>query len=169
MACFAPELIAAYPKAKIILTTRPAESWQKSMVNTIHAAHVSYLTCLASSILDGDVDSSFQLLTLIIKYYFGGDIPRHGIETFSKHNTMVRKLASENKRDFLEFQLGDDWEPLCEFLGKPVPDIDFPHVNDSQSFRKSFNLGWSFSVTMMASLGMVLLGLILGIFCNRNR
>ncbi|MCA9698204.1 MAG: hypothetical protein KC431_11820, partial [Myxococcales bacterium] len=26
------------------------------------------------------------------------------------------------------------WAPLCEFLGVPVPDLPFPHVNDRQEF-----------------------------------
>ena len=37
---FAEDLIAAYPSAKIILTTRTsAEEWQRSMVNTIWGAY----------------------------------------------------------------------------------------------------------------------------------
>lgn len=31
----------------------------------------------------------------------------------------------------LEYKLGSGWEPLCKFLGKPVPDVPFPHVNES--------------------------------------
>jgi hypothetical protein len=27
------------------------------------------------------------------------------------------------------------WEPLCAFLGKPVPKQPFPHVNDTQGFK----------------------------------
>ena len=28
----------------------------------------------------------------------------------------------------------EGWEPLCEFLEVPVPDVPFPHVNDSKEF-----------------------------------
>lgn len=31
----------------------------------------------------------------------------------------------------LEYELGTGWEPLCKFLGKPVPSVPFPHVNES--------------------------------------
>ena len=34
----------------------------------------------------------------------------------------------------LEYQLGQGWGPLCNFLGKDIPDIPFPHVNDSVEF-----------------------------------
>jgi hypothetical protein len=29
----------------------------------------------------------------------------------------------------LEWTVKDGWEPLCEFLGKPVPNEPFPHKN----------------------------------------
>lgn len=31
------------------------------------------------------------------------------------------------------------WEPLCKFLGKPVPDGPFPHENDTRAFRRIVN------------------------------
>lgn len=35
----------------------------------------------------------------------------------------------------LVFEVKQGWEPLCKFLGKPVPDQPFPHVNDTQGFK----------------------------------
>jgi hypothetical protein len=32
----------------------------------------------------------------------------------------------------LEFKLKDGWKPLCEFLGKEVPNEPFPHVNEGK-------------------------------------
>ncbi|MYB38989.1 MAG: hypothetical protein F4Y26_16720 [Gammaproteobacteria bacterium] len=29
----------------------------------------------------------------------------------------------------LDFERGDGWPELCAFLGEPVPDTPFPHVN----------------------------------------
>ncbi|KAF8853983.1 hypothetical protein BDZ45DRAFT_597693 [Acephala macrosclerotiorum] len=141
-ACFAPELIAAYPRAKIILTTRSSESWQRSMLRTIGALHSSRLSRLELLFSDEEGKSLFHLLDLIAKYYFHGSISRHGKKVYEEHNELVRKLAIDEKREFLEFRLGDDWGPLCQFLGKDVPEVVFPHVNDSDSFRKYFRLGW---------------------------
>ena len=31
------------------------------------------------------------------------------------------------------FDFKDGWEPLCNFLGYPVPDVPFPHENKSGS------------------------------------
>lgn len=40
---------------------------------------------------------------------------------------MVRGLVS--KESLLEWTVEGGWEPLCAFLGKPVPDEPFPYVN----------------------------------------
>jgi hypothetical protein len=34
----------------------------------------------------------------------------------------------------------DSWDTLCAFLDKPVPDTEFPHVNDRESWREAFRL-----------------------------
>ena len=45
----------------------------------------------------------------------------------------MQTVPSEN---LLVFEPKEGWEPLCKFLGKPVPDQPFPHVNDTASFNK---------------------------------
>lgn len=37
-----------------------------------------------------------------------------------------RKLEQEN---LLHYNVNQGWEPLCSFLNKPVPNVDFPHLN----------------------------------------
>jgi hypothetical protein len=34
----------------------------------------------------------------------------------------------------LVWSAGDGWEPICEFLELPIPEADFPRVNDSAQF-----------------------------------
>lgn len=46
---------------------------------------------------------------------------------------MIRGLVPKDK--LLEWSPEDGWKPLCGFLGKPVPDIPFPHAN-------AFGGGW---------------------------
>ena len=36
------------------------------------------------------------------------------------------------KEKLLEYKLGSGWELLCEFLGKQVPDVPFPVVNETE-------------------------------------
>jgi hypothetical protein len=36
----------------------------------------------------------------------------------------------------LEFEVAEGWEPLCDFLDRPVPDEQFPRLNDAEAFRE---------------------------------
>jgi len=40
---------------------------------------------------------------------------------------MIRGLVPPER--LLEWNIADGWEPLCKFLGKPAPNIEFPHAN----------------------------------------
>lgn len=41
----------------------------------------------------------------------------------------------------LVYDITQGWEPLCRFLGRPVPqDIDFPHVNEYRELRRYIRL-----------------------------
>lgn len=31
------------------------------------------------------------------------------------------------------------WDPLCRFLGKPVPSKAFPHLNEAKEFEQRIN------------------------------
>jgi Sulfotransferase domain len=45
-----------------------------------------------------------------------------------EHDTVVRAFFADRPGDLLVFDPigGDGWEPLCEFLGQPVPGAPFP-------------------------------------------
>eukprot|EP00931_Biecheleriopsis_adriatica_P061321 TRINITY_DN36875_c0_g1_i1.p1 TRINITY_DN36875_c0_g1~~TRINITY_DN36875_c0_g1_i1.p1 ORF type:complete len:316 (+),score=66.91 TRINITY_DN36875_c0_g1_i1:25-948(+) len=49
------------------------------------------------------------------------------IAVYQKHNADIR--AKVDKARLLEFVPDEGWQPLCTFLGKPVPEVDFPHMN----------------------------------------
>ncbi|WIA40149.1 hypothetical protein OEZ86_013548 [Tetradesmus obliquus] len=36
----------------------------------------------------------------------------------------------------LVFEVSQGWGPLCKFLGKPVPQQPFPHINDREEWRQ---------------------------------
>lgn len=56
----------------------------------------------------------------------------HGKKSFIEHHDMVRRLVP--KENLLEYSVKEGWEPLCKFLGEPVPDEPFPCLNDRASF-----------------------------------
>lgn len=77
-----------------------------------------------------------------------------------EHCNMIRGLVPKER--LLEWSVEDGWEPLCEFLGKPVPDEAFPRVNAAAGFAgqemrigKKYVLG---ALKNLAVLGAVAAG-----------
>jgi hypothetical protein len=60
------------------------------------------------------------------------DFEKNGKDVFRKHYQEVRDLVPPG--NLLEYQVGMGWEPLCKFLGHPVPPTPFPRVNDAEDF-----------------------------------
>jgi hypothetical protein len=57
------------------------------------------------------------------------------MEYMPKYVAYIKSLVPPE--NFLEFHPRDNWEPLCEFLGKEVPENEpFPFVNQGQSVVK---------------------------------
>jgi hypothetical protein len=61
-------------------------------------------------------------------FFFGGKDGK-STEAYSRHNDWVRSVVPKEK--LLEFQPGHGWEPLCKFLQKPVPEGEYPRLNDT--------------------------------------
>lgn len=54
-------------------------------------------------------------------------------ETYRRHYDMVKSKVPKER--LLVYELGSGWEPLCKFLGKPIPDEPFPFKNESKEFE----------------------------------
>ena len=129
-----PELIAAYPEAKVIVSERDPDKWYKSCQQTVMQA--GNLTFLPLIFLDRPFFTRFiGMMSVINPGAFGPkgmEDPENAKKVYHELHEEVRRLVPKERR--LEFQLGDGWEPLCKFLGKDVPDKPFPHVNDTGLF-----------------------------------
>ena len=125
-AFFWRELSAFYPRAKVLLTVRDAESWYASMNKTI-------LKTLRES-----TDPDSVSIKLIAERVFGGrlDDRAHAITVY-ENNTAEVQAAFDGDR-LLTYYLGDGWEKLCRFLGKPIPDMPFPRSNSTEEFNAMF-------------------------------
>jgi hypothetical protein len=121
-AYFWRELSEYYPDAKVLLTVRRADSWYESMTNTI------FKTLKAST------DPASIGLKLIGEGVFGGrlDDRAHAIAVYEKNIADVQAAFTQER--LLTYHLGEGWEPLCQFLGEPVPNIPFPRSNPREQF-----------------------------------
>ncbi|GAB5471321.1 MAG: sulfotransferase family protein [Rhodospirillales bacterium] len=117
------EIAAAYPEAKVLLTLRSTESWLASIEKTIFP--------LARK----SDDPAALVRTVIAERTFGGriDDPAHVAAVYERNSAEAR--ASIPAERLLVYQVGDGWEPLCRFLGVPVPDEAFPRSNSTAEFN----------------------------------
>ncbi|KAJ7919424.1 P-loop containing nucleoside triphosphate hydrolase protein [Mycena leptocephala] len=116
---FAEELMAAYPEAKIVLTTRNVDSWWKSYKDTIGRALTNPPGILASRFFRHVSNQTRN----------GGN--RQG----AIHRVYEEVWRLVQKEQLLEYRIGEGWESLCEFLDKGIPAEPFPKVNDTQAFH----------------------------------
>jgi hypothetical protein len=135
------DLAAAYPEAKLILTLRPAADWYGSASATIFARMREYA---GSGTIDGipvtDPHRRAQLFMaceIVLRRTFSGDLSEsHATAIYEAHNEQVRANISPER--LLVYAAGDGWEPLCRFLGLPVPARAYPKVNTTEDFRARF-------------------------------
>jgi hypothetical protein len=123
-AAFWRELVERYPDAKVLLSLRDADRWYASVMNTIYRSMTQPVPERAPEILR---DFHTMLHGLIFERTFGNRLAdrAHAQRVFAEHNQAV---------------IADGWEPLCRFLDVPVPDEDFPHLNDTDAFRARMRL-----------------------------
>jgi hypothetical protein len=134
------ELMETYPDAKVLLSVRSAESWVKSMRQTIWQCfygdslvrHMNAARCIV------DPPWAFYL-TLMQEMWLksgllnGEDTTDEWMATaFDRYNAEVQATVPAER--LLVWKPADGWEPLCEFLELPVPDAPLPHVNDTKAF-----------------------------------
>jgi hypothetical protein len=138
---FYKELMATYPNAKVLLSVRDPEKWYESAKSTIYQVNQrrrtffnSLLFLLFKLMRPGIVAGVPMVNQLIWKGTFHDrfEDKEYAISVFNQHNEEVKNYVPPEK--LLIYSVKDGWEPLCAFLGVPVPDVPFPHLNDRESF-----------------------------------
>ena len=56
----------------------------------------------------------------------------YAIDVFNRHIEEVKRTVPPER--LLVFDVKQGWEPLCRFLGVPVPSTPFPRMNDTAEF-----------------------------------
>jgi hypothetical protein len=123
---FYRELMAAFPDALVILSVRDPERWWNSY---------SKLLGLVSKATLFNFVPMFRkfsaMNTHLMEHVFDGTLDTLGkdayIAQYLRHIDEVKATVPAER--LLVYSVTEGWEPLCHFLGQPVPDKPFPHAN----------------------------------------
>lgn len=161
---FAEELITLYPEAKVVLVERDVEKWYTSWDTLVTAAFNPILSII--SITDPWFTGRIQNTGML---WMRGQVGANNLaeargnarDMYKAYYEHVRRVTPKER--LLEYRLGSGWEPLCDFLGKEVPGVEFPHSNESESLKKVFEemarKGMRNSVCNLGVVGAVMAGL----------
>ncbi|MFI6744434.1 sulfotransferase family protein [Nonomuraea sp. NPDC050451] len=139
------ELADTYPQAKVVLTVREPDAWYRSirMLFSLEPDNLR-LEDLPQPVREVLTEKMrlHPLLESIQQALFG---PQHRrgaglpdkdlvVRAFHQHCAAVRAHLPAER--LLVFDVRQGWEPLCAFLGVPVPAGEpFPHLNDAASMQ----------------------------------
>lgn len=157
LSCFPEEALAAYPSAKIILMDRPTSSWSTSMRRTL----VTRLTWPSWKVLlpleNGLIRDCIQCGQRCLNAWTDGRpwdqsaLERH----YEEHNELVKRECKRLDRQLLVYEAKDGWGPLCEFLGKEVPEEPFPREAAGGQFEKQGKMFWVLALAKVTGKGIL--------------
>jgi hypothetical protein len=122
--CFYPQFDQLYPGSKFILTIRDKESWLDSVeLHWKRGDHVVGSPAIYKPTFDMFISALVYGSHVFHKDRFS--------YVYDLHAKNVREYFAGRPNDLLVLNIcgGDGWDPLCRFLGKPIPEAAFPHEN----------------------------------------
>lgn len=138
------ELMHRYPDAKVILSTRDPEKWFysfKDLMGTVMTA-MRLTQCFLSV--------AWHMLRLhrgfipdFDKYKLNKPVC---IQWYNDHEEAVKKIVPPER--LLIWNVKDGWEPMCKFLGKPIPAEPFPHDNAGMAYIRQKILSFFYGGTV---------------------
>jgi hypothetical protein len=130
---FYKELMLKYPDAKILLNIRDPEEWYSSMQETIWAIQPAFPFWFPRIIR-----------TMHDEIIWGGNLQgvfndrEKAIRVYNEWVEEVKRTVPQKR--LLVYEVKEGWKPLCDFLGVPVPERAFPHINERRSFQQLIRL-----------------------------
>jgi hypothetical protein len=118
------ELADYYPNAKVLHSVRDPDAWFDSTQATI----------LAPQSPASNPPPALKRFFELQRGAMGEKVHDRDymIERFNNLTIEVKRVIPKER--LLVYEAGQGWEPICAFLGVPVPDEPFPHENSRQAF-----------------------------------
>jgi hypothetical protein len=124
-AAFWRELVAHYPEAKVLHTTRDPDKWFDSTQATIFRPDT------AGSTGDSPRERFFASWMGPLREHLADRA--FMTDHFRRHQAEV--IATVPPERLLVYQVGEGWDRLCAFLGVPVPEEPYPSENSTADFQ----------------------------------
>ena len=133
------ELADEFPNAKIILGIRDTDAWYQSVKETIYTVIPNFPKWIRLVLPRANKALDMINRTVWIGEFSGRfEDKEFAVDVFNKHIELVRTVFPEER--LLIHSAKDGWQPLCDFLGVPVPDGPYPWVNESISFKRNLRI-----------------------------
>ena len=140
---FTGELAQLYPNAKIICTIRDPQKWWESMAPVVASTDnkerrnqliFGYILALLPGLRHwNSFVNAFRYGRFGELYYQSGHTSPHPGQ-YQEHIDYLERVVPKARLHY--FRVSEGWEPLCKILGCEVPNVPFPHVNDSEATDK---------------------------------
>jgi len=115
---FYPILASMFPDCKFVLTTRDINRWLASWAKKDQLF---------------EEQEKLQRLDRIRVFGTCRFVPKKFKSVFVNHTHLVEEYFEDSDRLLvLSLEDHDKWRSLCDFLGKSVPDIPYPHKRKSK-------------------------------------
>lgn len=126
------ELAAFYPDARVILTVRPAEAWWNSYSKTLMRAFQKSEAGIDNPHMRGvsEMVQKSSRKTFPARM----DDKEALLAAYRDYEGIVRRAFAGEPERLLVYDVKEGWEPLCSFLGLPVPKGEYPRSNTAEDF-----------------------------------
>jgi hypothetical protein len=123
VALFYKELDRTWSNSKFILTIRDQIPWLNSCRKKIKS----------NTIVDPvKLKGVFSIAVRAAVYGKPFYDEQSYISAYQRHIDSVLEYFDHRKSDLLIMDVKEGWNPLCDFLGKDIPELDFPHLTKSR-------------------------------------
>nr|WP_241696252.1 sulfotransferase family protein [Solimonas terrae] len=163
--CVWRELLAAYPDARVLLTVHPrgAEAWYESTMDTIYFTEIMWQFKFLALITPFGRKMGDMSHKLIWQRSHQGTMQDRSAAIAHYHRHVAEVKAAVPADRLLIYSVDQGWGPLCDFLGVPVPDGEFPNVNDRAAIKQVIK-GMTRGAYVLLGIGALLMaGLVYGI------
>ena len=123
-----PELMATYPEAIVIVTTRDPKSWWKSMELVNDMMGGWWIPWLVLFIPKLQVYGRWKNAIGALGYWRTGEVMLNA-GSIERHEQQLREVVPPGK--LFWYNVKEGWAPLCTFLGVPEPHIPMPRANEA--------------------------------------